>query len=142
MKLNRRKNRRGAALVEFAFVLPLLLLFFTGSIEVFRLNQFRHAADQAAYEACRKVIVPGATKAEAEAEALKVLKILGIKKVNVNITPGTITETTSRVTVQVSIPADGNSWAMPAFGQKTLVSSTSTLLTERNSAILAPAIPK
>jgi Flp pilus assembly protein TadG len=135
-------SRRGATLVEFAFVLPLLMLFFMGSIELFRLNQFRHAADQAAYEACRRVIVPGATQAEAEAEALKVLKILGVKKVNVKVTPTVITETTPRVTVQVSIPAAGNSLAMPAFGQESLVSSTATLLTERSSGVVASAIPK
>jgi Flp pilus assembly protein TadG len=138
----RSTKRRAATLVEFAFVLPVLLLFFTGSIEVFRLNQFRHAADQAAYEACRKVIVPGGTKAEAEAEALKVLKILGIKKVNLDINPTTITDTTPQVTVKVSIPAEGNSWVAPAFGEKSLCSSTATLLTERNSAIVAAAIPK
>jgi Flp pilus assembly protein TadG len=138
----RSTQRRGAALVEFAFVLPVLLLFFTGSIELFRLNQYRHAADQAAYEACRKIIVPGATKEEAEAEALKVLKILGIKKVNVEINPAVITETTPQVSVKISIPAQGNSLAMSAFGQETLCSSTSTLLTERNSAVLASAIPK
>jgi Flp pilus assembly protein TadG len=142
LRTTKRRPRAGAALVEFACVLPLLLLVFAASIELFRLNQMRHAADQAAYEACRHVIVPGANQAEAVAKAQQILAMVGVKKSNIQISPSDINDGTPEVTVNVDIPASGNSWIMPAFSQKSVVNSTSTLLTERNSAVVAAAIPK
>lgn len=134
--------RRGAALVEFALVLPVILLFFTTSIELFRINQMRHAAASAAYEACRHVIVPGASQAEATAEAQRLARLAGIGNVNVTISPGTITESTPSVTVRVDVPAKGNSWMVSAFTDKNIVSATSTLLAERVPAVQAAGIPQ
>ena len=62
-----RHRRRGVTTVEFALVLPILFTFFIGMIEFTRLSNLRHAADNAAYEAARCVVVPGATTAEAVA---------------------------------------------------------------------------
>jgi Flp pilus assembly protein TadG len=135
-------QRRGAAMVEFAFVLPLLILFFVASIELFRLSQIRHAADSAAYEACRHVIVPGATQAEAVSEANRLLKVLGITNAAIAISPSTITEATPEVTVFVNIPATGNTWIVPRFSQNVVVNASSTLLTERVAAVQAAGIPK
>ena len=134
-------RRRGAALVEFALVLPLIILFFTAAIELFRLNQLRHAAESAAYEACRHVIVPGANQAEAVTKANDLLGIIRIRNAKVAISPTKITETTPQVTVNVSIPAAGNTWIVPSFSQKAIVSASATLLTERVAAIQAAAIP-
>src|SRR5687768_8197691 len=134
--------RRGAALVEFAFVLPLIILFFTASIELFRMNQVRHAAESAAYEACRHVIVPGATQAEATAKANHLLGIVGVRNATVSISPTNITESTATVTVNVTVPAKGNTLVMPFFARKSLVSANSSLLTERVPAIQAAGIPQ
>lgn len=128
-------------MVEFALVLPLLLLFFVASIEIFRLNQIRHAADNAAYEACRRAIVPGANKAEAIAEAQRLLGIVGIKNATIRCNPATLTESTPSLTVHVEVPAKGNVWITPRFSSSTVVDATSTLMTERNPAIQAAAVP-
>lgn len=145
-RLNNRHHRlirrRGAALVEFAFVLPVILLFFTTSIELFRLNQMRHAAASAAYEACRHVIVPGASQAEATAEAQRLMSLAGVSKVNVTISPAVITEATPSVTVKVDVPAKGNSWMVSAFSDKNILSASSTLLSERVPAVQAAGIPQ
>jgi Flp pilus assembly protein TadG len=137
-----RTPRRGTALVEFALVLPLILLFFTASVELFRLNQMRHAADTAAYEACRHIVVPGANQSEAVEKAQKLLGLVGIKNANVEINPSTITESTARVTVNISIPPKGNTLVAPLFSEKALVNASSTLLTERVPAIQAAGIPQ
>ena len=144
MKVRTRRqiaSRRGAAAVEFAFVLPVILLFFMSSIELFRLNQMRHAADSAAYEACRHVIGPGASRAEAVAKAEQLMSIAGVKKISVSISPATITESTPSVTVNVDVPAKGNSWVVATFSDKSIVTASSTLLSERVPAIQANGIP-
>ena len=140
--LKKNAPRRGASMVEFALVLPVILVFFMAATELFRLNQMRHAADTAAYEACRHIVVPGATKAEAVAKAEKQLAIVGIHNANIDINPSTITESTATVTVNVSIPPKGNTLVPPLYSEKALVSASSTLLTERVPAIQAAGIPK
>ena len=62
---NESRQRHGAATVEFAVVLPLLVLLVFGSVELTRGLMLRHSADNAAYEAARTAIVPGATAEEA-----------------------------------------------------------------------------
>lgn len=133
--------RRGAAVVEFAVVLPVILLFFTASIELFRLSQMRHAAETAAYEAARHAMVPGASQADATAKAQQLMKIAGVGKINVTISPSVITESTPKITVTVDVPAKGNSWVAGPFTDKSLVVASSTLLAERVPAVQAAGIP-
>lgn len=139
MTINKRKRaaRRGATLVEFALVLPLIMLFFTASIEFFRLNQIRHVADNAAYEACRHVMVPGANQQEAIDRAQAMLRIVGIRNAQVTINPSTIAESTTEVTVTVGVPTQGNTWIFPQFAGNRVIGSSSTLVTERIAAIQA-----
>ena len=59
------RRRTGAAAVEFAIVAPIFFMLVLVSLEFGRLNIIRHTADQAAYEAARHAMVPGATAAEA-----------------------------------------------------------------------------
>ena len=60
-RLARPKARRGATLVEFAIVVPVIFTLFLGAIEMTRLNFIRHSASNAAYEGARKAIVPGSS---------------------------------------------------------------------------------
>ena len=60
----RARGRRGATLVEFAFVAPVFFLILLASIEFSRLNMMRHTAAHAAYEGARTALVPGATADE------------------------------------------------------------------------------
>ena len=54
-------SRAGATAVEFAIVAPIFFLIMLASFEFSRLNVIRHTADNAAYEAARHAMVPGAT---------------------------------------------------------------------------------
>lgn len=99
--------------------------------EFTRLNVLRHTADNAAYEAARTAMVPGATAGEAIAEANRVLSIIGARSVTVTVTPSVITTDTDAVTVAIDIPLDQNGWVAPKFTAGDTLHSESTLRTER-----------
>lgn len=126
-----RASRRGATVVEFALTAPLFLLFLLASFEFGWLNVMRHTADNAAYEAARHAMVPGATAAEAVARANSILSAVGARNAKVTVSPSTIATSTEKVTVKVEIPVNSNAIVIPKFAKnKTLVSS-STMRTER-----------
>lgn len=111
-----RKNlREGAVAVEMAITLPLLFLIVLTSIEFGRMNVIRHTVDNAAYEAARKVIVPGSTAAEADQEARRVMAIAGARGVRVDVTPSIIQLDTPEVRVEVTVDAARNGFLAPRF---------------------------
>jgi Flp pilus assembly protein TadG len=128
---NRRPVRNGAVAVEFAITAPIFFLFLLASFEFGWLNVIRHTADNAAYEAARTVIVPGATAAEATAKATSILNVVGARGAKINITPNSISNATTEVTVAVDIPMKSNGLITPRFTGKTTLHSESTLKTER-----------
>lgn len=134
-------RRRGATAVEFALTLPLLLLLVIGLIEFARLHNLRHAADNAAYEAARHVIVPGASVAEAVAHGNDLLARSGVRTGSIQVTPSTIGEETAQVTVQVSVALAGNSWLPKGLTANRTITRETTLMTERVPVIQARAVP-
>jgi Flp pilus assembly protein TadG len=133
-----RQSRRGAAAVEFAITAPIFFLFLLGAFEFGWLNVMRHTADNAAYEAARTVIVPGATAAEAIAKANAILNAVGARGAKINITPADITNSTTQVTVAVDVPMSSNALVVPRFTSTTTLHSSSTLRTERATQGSAP----
>jgi hypothetical protein len=95
------------------------------------LNVIRHTADNAAYEAARTAMVPGATAAEARDKANAILNIVGARGASVTITPATLTPDTEEVTVQVEVPLNSNGLILPRFTKNKTLRSSSTLQTER-----------
>src|SRR3954470_9870656 len=93
----RRQGRVGAVAVEFAITAPIFFLFLLAAFEFGWLNVIRHTADNAAYEAARTVIVPGATSAEATAKATSILNAVGARGSKITITPSNITNATTEV---------------------------------------------
>lgn len=125
------RSRRGIVTVEFAITAPIFFLFLLAAFEFGWLNVMRHSADNAAYEAARTVIVPGASAAEATAKANKILSAVGAKGAKINITPNNITNATTEVTVAIDVPMSSNGLLTPRFTGKTVLHSESTLKTER-----------
>lgn len=123
--------RRGATAVEFALVAPVFILFLLAAFEFGWLNVVRHTADNAAYEAARTAIVPGATTAEARTKANRLLRIVGARGANVTITPDPVTAQTTAVTVDIRIPMRRNGLIVPRFTSRTQIQAKSTLRTER-----------
>lgn len=126
-----RQPRRGAAAVEFAITAPVFFLFLLAAFEFGWLNVMRHTADNAAYEAARAAMVPGASAADATAKATSLLKIVGARGATISITPATLTTSTKDVTVAIDLPMNKNGLITPRFTSKTTLHSESTLRTER-----------
>ncbi len=133
--------RRGATVVEFSLVLPILFTIIFGMIEFTRLSNIQHAADNAAYQAARAVVVPGASSADAVALANDLLARAGFTSATIVVTPSTIAETTESVTVRVDVPLAANSWLPESMTGDYLVSRDVTLMTERVPVIQTAAVP-
>ncbi len=127
----RARGRRGATLVEFAFVAPVFFLILLASIEFSRLNMMRHTAAHAAYEGARTALVPGATADEAIAATNRLLGIVGTRSATVTVDPAVLTDETTEVTVDVEIPFDRNALLVPRFTRNRSLTASSTLRTER-----------
>lgn len=125
------QDRRGATIVEFAIVAPVFLMIILALFEFSWINVVRHTADNAAYEAARTVMVPGATAAEAVTEANQLLSAVGARNARVTVTPSEITTSTSQVTVRVEVPMDSNALLLPRFTPGLELRSQATLRTER-----------
>ncbi|MDH3718486.1 MAG: pilus assembly protein [Planctomycetota bacterium] len=125
------RRRRGAVIVEFAMVAPIFFLLLFAAVEFARMNMLRHAADNAAYEAARHVVVPGGTSAEATAEATALLGVFGFQGATISINPTSLDDDDQSVTVTVDLPVNQNAWVFPRFTGNKTVRGTSTLRTER-----------
>ena len=124
-------QRTGAAAVEFAIVAPMFFILVLGSLEFGRLNVIRHTADQAAYEAARHAMVPGATVAEARQHADRMLRIVGTRGAQIDVQPAELGPDVDEITVTVEVPLGQNGWITPRFTQNTTIRALSRLKTER-----------
>lgn len=127
----RRGSRRGATAAEFALTLPIFILFLFASFEFGWMNVLRHTADNAAYEAARRAMVPGGTAAEAKDRANSILNIVGARGAVVTVTPATLTSSSTEVTVSIDIPMGKNALVVPKFTGKKTLHSEATMRTER-----------
>lgn len=127
---NAKHSRRGAVMVEFAIVAPVFFVFIIIAFEFGRLNVIRHTADNAAYEAARHAMVPGATAAEAVAKAKSILNVVGTQGAKVSVNPPVLGPTVDSVQVTVVVPMAQNGWIAPRFSSATTMRSVSTMRTE------------
>ena len=84
-------NERGAVLVEFALVLPLLLVLFAGMFDLGLAFQRYQAVTNAAREGARMAVLPGYSTAEVESRVRDYLAASGV--------PGTPTIVVSQITM-------------------------------------------
>jgi Flp pilus assembly protein TadG len=114
-------KRTGTTTIEMALVTPLMFLFIFAGMEFSRANMIRNVIDNAAFEGARQGIVPGAEAADCIAAAEEQLDIARINGYTVNVDPSMIDQTTTEVTVSVSIPLATNALPMSRFiGANTL----------------------
>lgn len=124
--------RSGAALTEFAVVLPVLVLMFFATIEACGMINLEQSLKVAAYEATRIALVPGTNAGNVTAAAQQVLDDRDITGGNVSISPSNFTTAAAGtyISVTVTAPANGNSLVGAWFyGGKTLT-STVTMMKE------------
>ncbi len=112
---NIRKRRRGVLTVEMAIVLPVFFLFLFASIEFSRMNTIRHTVENAAYEAARSAIVPGATTSKTKKVAKEIMQTIGCVGTKVTTKPRVIVNATPEVEVFVEVPCARNAYFAPSF---------------------------
>ena len=119
-------NRRGALTVEFAIAAPLIFLLFLGGLELTALNFARQTAGNASYEAARRLIIPGGTVAQAQAEGLRQMNMVGLG----TGASCTVVNAATTATATVSVPASNVSWGLMRFSAGYSIRQTCTLTKE------------
>lgn len=107
-------------------MMPIIFTLFLGAIEITRLNFIRQTAANASYEGARKAITPGSTVADAQAESLRLLRMLGVG----NGANASILSDATSVTVTVTVPVNQNSWGISRFTSGINVTNTCKLTRE------------
>jgi Flp pilus assembly protein TadG len=119
-----RRNRKGAAVVEFAVVAPVFFLLVFGIIEYGRMVMVQQLITNASREGARRAVLDGATTAEVTTVVNNYLASGGIKGATVTVTPNPPTTAVygAPVTVAVGVPFTRVSWLpKPMFlGNRTL----------------------
>lgn len=121
------KARSGATAVEFAVVLPVILLMFLGAVELTNLNFIHHTAANAAYEGARAAMVAGGSAAQGIARAEQFLNRFGIG----DGAEVTLTATSEAVTITVRVPMNHNSVGLSRFTTGLHVTQSVSLRRER-----------
>ena len=123
-----RSNRRGAALVEFAIVSPLLFLLVFGMIEYGRMIMVQQIITNASREGARLGVLDGSTTSGVQTSVTDYLTGASVDGATVTVDPSPPDSAGfgEPVTVTVSIPFNQVSWLpTPLFiGGKTLSAST------------------
>lgn len=126
-KARRRFFRKGAAVVEFAVCLPVIVLIVLGSIEAASLLFLKQTLVQASYEGAKLAIIDG-TQAEVE----DVIRAVGIGRnvqdLDIEFSPSVIADAVPGevITVSVSAPGDSNSFIpFGPFRNRTVVAAAS-----------------
>jgi Flp pilus assembly protein TadG len=129
-------NRSGVSAVEFALTAPILFLFLFAALEFSRYNMILQTANNAAFEAARTCIVPGATASNGQTAGANILSASGISGGTVTIatipatSPPTITNTTTQITATVTIPITCNLWTSAVFCKGTSTTKSCTLTSD------------
>ena len=123
-----RSRRRGAALVEFAICLPVLMLVVLGSIEAASAVFVRQGLAVAAYEGVRQVIRRDGDLTEAKARAQAVLDQRNIKNATITFEPANAASLPRgevvTVRIQASMGANSSFFGIVMKNRNTVVTTS------------------
>ncbi len=119
--------RRGAACVEFAICVPVLLLVLFAAVEYSRVLQIQQAVRQAAFEGARAGVALDASTSDVTTAANNILNALTIKGATVSVNPNPISYTTPSLTVTVSAVPANNGWFVRFMTSGMTISSSISL---------------
>lgn len=105
-------RRKGAATVEAAVCLPLLIVLVFGSVESANAIFLKQSLTIASYEAAKIASGPRGTIQAAEARCAEVLAVRDVDDFTITFSPNNLNEDTpqgQRITVTVSVAADSAS---------------------------------
>ena len=127
-RCRRRGNRKGAAVVEMAVCLPIIVLLVFASIETCNMIFLRQALSASAYEGARVAVRPEATNEQVIARCQAVLNGRGLKDTTISINRKNVTKVQPGRPIEVTVSAKcdtnstGPSWF---FGGRTVVGQAS-----------------
>jgi hypothetical protein len=123
----RSAPRKGAALVEFAVCLPVLMVLVLGSMEATSAIFVRQALTTSAYEGIREAVRPSGSTVTATNRAQAILTARGIRSSSIRLLPADIRNVPrgEPVTIEVSAPFAANS----TFFGKVIADRTTTVRT-------------
>jgi Flp pilus assembly protein TadG len=132
-------KRRGASLVEFAFVAPVFFTLILGIIELGRGCMVQELLTEAARRGCRAGVIEGTSSAQITTAVNNYLSGLGISGdsvgISVNDAPVNTVDTQNmpaytEITVVVSIPASSCTWLPASFWLSGTISGQFTMRRE------------
>ncbi|MGI9518588.1 MAG: TadE/TadG family type IV pilus assembly protein [Pirellulaceae bacterium] len=118
-----RRPRRGAAVVELAFVAPFILFLVFGAFEFFRMMMVKQALTNAAREGCRTAVLV-TTESHQQAEAVTRSYLRGVmadfedvSKLRISISPAfeSVPNGGSEISTSVEVDCADVSWLPPMF---------------------------
>lgn len=120
--LKKKRNRNGAATVEFAVVLPLLLLIIFGIIEFGHAFLTQYTISGAAYEGARTAVLPGSTNTLVTTKVANVLSGAGLTYSSCITNPVNVTSAKAGDPVSVTVTVIYNplSGLIPGLNGKSL----------------------
>ncbi|MEO8494398.1 MAG: TadE family protein [Planctomycetota bacterium] len=105
MKRHSTTARRGVAAVEFAVILPVLLLLVLGTVEATSMIYLKQSIQIAAYEGARVALVPGSNKNNVIGACNQILKDRNVQGATVTVTPAAIKNQPYGTFIQVKVRA-------------------------------------
>lgn len=132
-RLNRIRNRRGATLVEFAFVAPVFFLLVLGIFEFGRAMMVQALLTCAAQQGARAGSLDGAQNSDVSTAVNNYLSDGGISGATSTVSPSPPSSANpgQDVKVTVSIPYSSISWLpAPTYLNNTTLSSTAIVQRE------------
>ncbi len=136
-----RKNRRGAAVVEFALVVPVFMLLVFGMIEFGRAVMVQQVLVNASREGARQAVLDGTTVAEVESRIDGYLSVSSIDGATIEYEvngvivgdPG-VAQFGDAVTVRITVPFDNVSWLpVPQYIGGTMLTASSIMRRETSN---------
>jgi Flp pilus assembly protein TadG len=118
-----RGQRRGAALVEFAMVVPVVFLFMFGLIELSRMVMVQQSLTNAAQRGCREAMLATTLSEQDVRSAVRgylggcLGSIADTDSVRISVSPQSlaVVEAGTDITVQVEVDAADVSWLKADF---------------------------
>lgn len=113
-----KQQRRGVSVVEFAVVLPVIVLLLAGAIEAARGVMVSHTLQEAAQAGCRVYSVEGTSRADAEAIIETALSQAGISTYAISFSPSnkeSVDIPMEPVTVTITADYSNVAWLPPNF---------------------------
>ncbi len=130
----RGRKRRGAGVVEFAIIAPLLFMLLFGIFEFGRMVMVQQILTNASREGARRAILENTSDSEVQQVVIDYLANADISSATVEVTPTNLTTIGfgDPVNVRVSVSFDQVSWIpSPWFLKGTMLSGESTMRGER-----------